>query len=149
MKTLPIVAALLTTSSLSFAASISSMSKAEVTEAITDKTITTISAATLNDKLLANSFTGYYGKDGKMMGAFAKPTEGAPQNDKGTWLVKEDGSVCMTWEHWFNGKEDCVYFYKLNNGLLVVGANQNFESVILNSDIKSGNQTATPPQTNQ
>ncbi|AWN73506.1 hypothetical protein LEAN103870_14865 [Legionella anisa] len=149
MKRLPIAAALLAASSLSFAASISSMSKSEVTEALSDKTVTTISAATLNDKVLANSFTGYFGKDGKMMGGFAKQTEGAPQNDKGTWLVKDDGSVCMTWEHWFNGKEECVYFYKLNNGLLVVGADQNFESVILNSEIKSGNQIAANPQQNQ
>jgi hypothetical protein len=140
MKGISIAAVLLSVSSLSFAASLSSMSKSEVTEALSDKTITTISAATLNGKVLANSFTGYFGKDGKMNGGFAKPTEGAPQTDKGTWQVKEDGNICMVWEHWFDAKDDCVYFFKLSNGILVVGADQNFESVILNSDIKSGNQ---------
>lgn len=146
MKRIPTAAVLLSISSLSLAASISSMSKSEVTDALSDKTVTTISAATLNGKVLANTFTGYFSKDGKMNGGFAQQTEGAPQNDKGTWLVKDDGSICMTWEKWFNGKEECVYFYKLNNGLLIVGTDQNFESVILNADIKSGNQIPTNTQ---
>lgn len=141
MKRISRVAFLLSIASCSFATSISSMSQSEVMDALSDKTITTISAATLNGKVLPNNFTGYFGKDGKMSGGFAKHTEGAPQNDKGTWLVKDDGGVCMTWEQWFHGKEECVYFYKLNNGFLIVGADQNFESVILNSEIKSGNQT--------
>jgi hypothetical protein len=142
MKLLPTAVVLLSVSSFSFAASLSSMSQSEVKDVLGDKTITTISAATLNGKVLPNSFTGYFGKDGKMSGRFAKPTEGAPQSDKGTWLVKDDGSICMTWEQWFNGKEECVSFYKLSNGLLIVGSDQNFESVILNSEIKSGNQSA-------
>ncbi|MCW8450348.1 hypothetical protein [Legionella quinlivanii] len=140
MKRISIAAVLLSVSSCALAATLTSMSQSEVSDALGDKTLTTISAATLNGKVLPDSFTGYFAKDGKMMGGFAQKTADAPQNDKGTWRVKEDGSVCMTWEHWFNAKEECVYFYKLNNGLLAVGADQNFESVILNSEIKSGNQ---------
>lgn len=132
---------LLSVSTFSLAASISSMSQSEVRDVLSDKTITTISAATLNGKVLPNSFTGYFSKDGKMHGRFAKKTEGAPEGDKGTWQVKDDGSVCMTWGQWFNGKEECVSFYKLSNGVLVIGADQNFESFILNSEIKSGNHT--------
>ncbi|STY29843.1 Uncharacterised protein [Legionella wadsworthii] len=147
MKQVTLAALLLSISSLSIAASMSSMSKSEVTEALNDKTITTISAATLNDKVLANPFTGYFGKDGKMNGKFVQPTKDVPQKDQGTWLVKDDGSVCMTWTQWFKGKEECVYFFKLQNGLLIVGADQNFESFILSAHIKPGNQTKTTVQT--
>jgi len=143
MKLLPVAAVLLSVSSFSFAATLSSMNTSDVTDVLSDKTITTISAATLNGKVLPNSFTGYFSKDGKMHGKFVKQTDGAPQSDSGTWLVKDDGSVCMTWSQWFNAKEECVTFYKLQNGLLIVGTDQNFESVILNSDIQSGDQTQT------
>lgn len=145
MKQLSFAAVLLSASTFCMASTITSMNKSEVTDALTDKTITTISAATLNGKILPNSFTGYFGKDGKMAGEFAQPTEGAPRNDNGTWAIQDDGGVCMTWTQWFNGKKECVYFYKLSNGLLIVGADQNFESVILNSGIKSGNQNPTTP----
>lgn len=143
MRLLIATIVLLSVPSLNFASSISSMSKADITAALSDKTITTISAATLDNKVLPNSFTGYFGKDGKMAGGFAQKTEDAPQQDKGTWRVKNDGSVCMTWGQWFNGKEECVYFYKLGNGLLAIGADHNFESVILNSGIKTGNQISS------
>ncbi|MDP1603401.1 MAG: hypothetical protein Q8M03_09070 [Legionella sp.] len=146
MKLLSTVAILLSASSLSFAASLSSMSKPEAMDALSDKTITTISAATLNGQVIFDSFTGYFGKDGKMMGGFAKQTKNAPQNDNGTWRIADDGSICMTWTQWFNGKEECVYFYKLSNALLIVGTKQNFESVILNSEIQSGNQIANTVQ---
>jgi hypothetical protein len=132
---------MLSVSSINFAASISSMNKSEVMAALRDKTMTTISAATLNGKVIPNSFTGFFGKDGKMNGGFANKPEDAPQNDKGTWQVKDNGEVCVHWEQWFNGKERCVYFYKLSNALLIINTDKNFESLILNTDLKSGNQT--------
>jgi hypothetical protein len=133
-------ALMLSFSSVNFAASISSMNKSEVMTAIGDKTMTTISAATLNGKVISNSFTGYFGKDGKMNGSFANKPEDAPQSDKGTWRIKDNGEVCVHWEQWFNGKEHCVYFYKLNNALLITSTDKNFESLILDTDLKSGNQ---------
>lgn len=142
MKKLPIAyaALMLSVSSISFANSISSMDKSDVKAALSDKTMTTISAASLNGKVIPNSFTGYFGKDGKMNGSFANKPEDAPQSDKGTWEVKGDGKVCVHWEQWFNGKEQCVYFYKLSNALLIINTDKGFESLILNDDLKSGNQ---------
>lgn len=136
---------MLSVSSMSFATSVSSMDKSAVMDALGDKTITTISAATLNGKVIPDSFIGYFNKDGKMHGKFAKkPPEGAPQNDKGTWMVKADGQVCVTWEKWFHGKEQCVYFYKLSNALLITNTDNGFESLVLDADIKSGNHTKNP-----
>jgi len=127
-------------STLSYATSITSTNKSEVVNALSDKTVTTISAATLNGKVLPNSFTGYFSKDGKMNGGFSNATQDAPQSDKETWQVKNNGSLCMTWEHWFGVNEECVNIYQLKNGLLIIGSDRTFESVILSSDIKAGNQ---------
>ncbi|HSW69739.1 MAG TPA: hypothetical protein VLI69_06275 [Gammaproteobacteria bacterium] len=140
MKKLILLAVLFSLSPISFAESLTPMNKSAATMELSDKTITTISAATLDGKVISDSFTGYFGKDGKMTGKFAnKPAEG-PQNDQGSWKVQSDGKVCVTWDHWNNAKEKCVSFYKLNNALLIVNASNGFESLILNTDMKSGNK---------
>lgn len=139
MKKLLLSIALFSLSSISFATSLTPMDKSEATTELTDKTITTISAATLNGKVIADSFTGYFGKDGKMKGQFVnKPADG-PRTDQGSWKVKNNGEVCVTWEHWNSAQEKCVSFYKLSNALLIVNTNKGFESLVLNSDMKSGN----------
>lgn len=140
MKKLLLSVALLSLSSMSFAATLSPMNQSESTSVLSDKTITTISAATLDGKIISDSFTGYFGKDGKMKGHFVNKPANGPQADQGTWKVKSDGKVCVTWEHWQNGKEKCVDFYKLSNAILIVNMDQGFESLVLNSDIKSGDQ---------
>lgn len=141
-KLLALASTLLLVPSLSFAGTLTSMNKDEVISAISDKTFTTISAATLNDKVIADSFTGYFSKDGKMSGKFEKKPEGSPQSDTGTWKVNSDGALCYKWEKWDNGKEECVAVYKLSNGLLVVNSSNGFESFILDKSIKSGNSLA-------
>ncbi|HSW76797.1 MAG TPA: hypothetical protein VLG50_07115, partial [Candidatus Saccharimonadales bacterium] len=132
-KILFLSAILLSASSVCFSAPLSTMNKSATSAALTDKTITTISAATLNRKIISDSFTGYFGKDGKMKGTFANKPADSPQTDQGTWKINSDGKVCVTWEHWNDGKQYCVVFYKLNNALLIVNAaNNDFESLVLN-----------------
>jgi hypothetical protein len=149
MKLLPVIGTtlLLSVASLNFAASLTSLKKSEAMGTLRDKTMTTISAAALNGKIIPNSFTGYFGKDGKMNGGFVNKPEDAPQNDQGTWKVREDGKVCVVWEHWFNSKEQCVYLYKLSNGLLIINTDRGFESLVLTADLKTGNHTQTQTQT--
>ena len=140
MRKLPIIIGLVLTSSLCFSASITSLNPSETKDVFNDKTITTIDAAALNGKILPNRFTGYFAPDGKMNGAFATAPVGAPQNDKGTWKINSDGLFCVTWEHWFSGKEGCLSLYKLNNGILIINTENNFESLVLNAEIKQSNQ---------
>lgn len=128
----------LSTSSLVFAGSLKPLDKSAATAELSDKTITTISAATLDGKVISDRFTGYFSKDGKAKGKFAaKPAEG-PDADEGSWKVNDDGKVCVTWNHWNHGQEKCVDFYKLSNALLIVNDSNGFESLVLSRDIKSG-----------
>ncbi len=137
---LTLAGTLLLAPSLCFAGTLTSMKKDEVTNAIADKTITTVSAATLNGKVVNNSFTGYFSKDGKSTGSFDNKPETDPQTDTGTWKVDSDGKFCYKWDHWDNNKEQCVSFFKLNNGILVINGQNGFESMILSEQIRSGNQ---------
>lgn len=132
---------LLLVPALCFAATtLKSMGKDDINKEFVDKTFTTISAATLNGSVISNTFTGYFSKDGKATGKFATKPADAPQTDTGTWKINGDDLLCVKWGNWDSGKERCVSFYKLNNGLLVINAQSGFESMILNKDIQSGNQ---------
>lgn len=139
MKQYLALAALLVPS-LSIAGTLTSMKQADVINAFADKTITTIPAATLNGKVLKNSFTGYFSKDGKAQGLFETKPNDDPQNDTGSWKVDSEGMFCFKWDHWDGGQEKCVAIYKLNNGFLVINKQDSFESMILSDQIKSGNQ---------
>lgn len=124
--------------STSWAQTLTRMSKPEILDQVIDKTFTTISTTTLNHHMLDNRFTGYFGKDGQAWGQFSHKPVGDYQSDTGHWTIKPNGDFCCTWTHWSNSKEVCASFYKLNNGVLIITANQDFETMILNKDIRSG-----------
>src|SRR5580700_9639244 len=90
---------------LAAAGTLTSMNKDEVTTAFKDKTITTISAATLNNEVISDSFTGYFSNDGKMVGKFINKPKDQPQDDTGSWSVKSDGMLCYKWNHWNSAKD--------------------------------------------
>lgn len=143
MKKLSLVATalLFSLSNLTFAASIHSLNQAEMTKIFQDKTATTISLATSNGKLIENAFSGYFAKDGKVQGQFASKLDNDPQSDTGNWAVKPDGSLCVIWQHWTHSKPICVAGYQLENGVVLVNKEtNNLETVILDENIKAGNQ---------
>lgn len=127
---------------MAIAGNISSMNQDETTKTFSDKTITTINAATLNREMINNKFTGFFSKDGKLVGKFANKPQNDPQQDEGTWSIKPNGSMCFKWNHWDSSQEKCISLYKLQNGILVVNEQNGFETFIQQKDIKSGNQVS-------
>jgi hypothetical protein len=105
-----------------------------------DKTINTIPLASLHGNLIPNSVSVYFGKAGKLMGQFANKPENDPQSDQGTWQVKTDGQICVSWKVWTNDKPICVYAYKLANSLVFINTDHKFESMVISENIQSGNQ---------
>lgn len=139
MRNILLVAFLMSFSSLGFAANIESMSKDQVTTALEGKSITTLPVSTMDRKLMNDVFMGYFDKDGKATGKFRTKPGSNPQKDTGTWTVKSDGQLCMTWQHWNEGKEFCLFAYNLNNSILFINTDNKLESLVLQSQIKSGN----------
>lgn len=126
--------------SCSFSSTLTSMTNVEARNAIEDKTISTASMATLNGRVIQNTFTGFFKNDGTITGAFEKKPINAPQVDQGTWNTRGAGMVCIKWDHWNNNVETCVTLYKLNNAILTVGPNGEFNSLVFDGDVKSGDQ---------
>jgi len=132
---------LITLSSLAYGLSIQSLNKLQVINTLQNKTIVTIPLITLNNELINNTFTGYFDKNNQLQGRFSAKPDNDPQSDQGKWLVEADGTLCATWQHWHQGKPVCVTVYKLENGLLFVNKkSKKIETVVLDANIKSGNQ---------
>lgn len=141
MKKFILVFALLTFGcSFSYAASMQSMNKNQVMKVLEDKTITTVPLVTLHDNLTPNTVTVYFGKKGELVGQFVNKPENDPQSDEGTWQVKADGKVCVSWKVWTKNNPVCVYTYKLANSLVFINTANKFESMVLSNNIQSGNQ---------
>jgi len=136
-----LIAALLSFSTLSFGASLQSLSKQQVLNTLQDKTMTTIHLITMNKQLVDNALTIYFDKQGQVSGQLVNKPDNNPQTDQGTWLVKSNGTLCVTWQSWNQNKPICVYVYKLNNSIAFINLDtNNFESLVLNDEIKTGNQ---------
>lgn len=144
MKKLVVLSAvaLMSFSSLCLGASLSSLNNKQVNQTLENKTITTASLITLNGKLLNDNFaTVYFGKDNKVNGKFNNKPSSDPQTDEGSWLVKSNGTLCVTWQHWNQAKPICVLGYQLKNALILVNTDtKNLETLILDENIKDGNQ---------
>lgn len=134
------VIALCSMSTVSFAATLHSMDKNHVMKAFEDKTMTTIQTITMNQALVPNTISVYLAKDGSLSGKLANKPDNDPQTDAGKWVVKSDGKLCATWQHWNQGKETCVMAYNMKNGVLFINTNNSFETFVLADSIKSGNQ---------
>ncbi len=128
-------------SQLSYSASMQSLDKEKVTKSFENHTLTTISTVTLNGKLAKNTFTGYFAKDGKMTGQLANKPDALPQGDKGTWKVKDNGELCVKWDHWESAKEVCMDIYETKNMLIFINvATGKFESAAVLEHFKEGDQ---------
>lgn len=128
-------------SSLSYGASMQSLDKEKVQKLFENHTITTISTVTLNGKIAKNTFTGYFAKDGKMTGQLASKPDSLPQGDKGEWKVKDNGELCVKWEHWESAKEVCMDIYDTKNMLIFINVGTGkFESAALLEHFKEGDQ---------
>lgn len=124
-----------------FAASLQSMTQAQVTDLLKQKTMRTINLVTLNKKLINNTMTIYFDENGHVTGQLIdNVTNNDPQIDKGEWQVQANGAFCITWQKWNNHNPICMYPYELKNSILFINQTSNsFESMVLKTNIKTGN----------
>ncbi len=125
-----------------FAATLSSMTQDQINQTFAGKTMTTIPTTLMNNQPQENKFTFYLDNQGKISGKFTNSLGNAPQNDQGTYTVKSDGSLCMTWQKWSNAQETCANVYETANGYLFIDADNNFHTFVMKSDLHSGNQVS-------
>lgn len=129
-------ATLTAVTSLGAGATLNSINQDQVKQAFVNKTFISAGTARLDDREIANIFTGSMDDHGKIHGKFFHKPSHAPQTDQGVYAIKADGQLCITWQHWQGGKEFCVYAYNTTNAYVLVDINNVFHIVFLKNDIK-------------
>jgi hypothetical protein len=142
MKKVIVLVLTLIASTFSFAATLHSLNKAGVKQAFVGKTIVSVPATHLNAQVLQNSFIAYIDPNGTMMGKFMQKPADAPQMDKGTYVIKDNGEMCLTWQQWDNGKQFCVNVFDTKNAYIIVDNEHMFHTVFMKDVIKEGNHYA-------
>ncbi len=138
---LTICSALILNTSWCFAATLNSMPQDLISQAFVGKTMITITSILGdNNQSLVNKLTFYIDTQGKIFGKLDTPVTNSPQNDQGSYAIKTDGSLCMTWQHWNNGQEWCANIFETANSYLFVDTNNNFHTAVMKNNISSGNQ---------
>lgn len=135
-----ISASLTLLSSTSFAATLTSMTQAQVNQTFANKTMSSISTAGLDNKIIQDSITIYMDGSGHAFGKMLSQPANEPQMDKGVYSVAADGTYYLTWQHWNRGKKQCVNFFNTQNAYVVVRCDNAFQSVFLKNSVKNGNR---------
>lgn len=133
--------------SAAHAVTMTSMTKEQVAQTFNGKTLVTIPLSTIENKLVADSITIYFDQSGKATGHITVKQDNVSQDDQGKWQVKDDGALCITWEHWTSNQPFCDYVYNANNSVIFINGTGDFVSLALKRDIQLGNQMQTTPET--
>lgn len=138
-KTIILFCALALVSSLSFAASLTSMSKEEVKQVLVDHTATSIPIDNLDGKDIVNTFSMYVAENGKVFGKMSKKPKNDPQTDEGIYTIKDDGTVYVTWKNWDGAKQLCFNIYSTQNAYMTIDCSHVLHTVFMKSAVIAGN----------
>jgi hypothetical protein len=134
-KSLIISLAVLLPYSLGFGATLNSIDKDQVKQVLVNKTFSSGGSARLPGQTIGVIFTGSMDDHGVIRAKFSQPTSQGPQSDRGIYSIKDDGQLCITWQHWRGGKEFCNYVYDAANAYMLVDLDNQFHIVFLKTDI--------------
>jgi len=134
-----ILVALLTISSLSFSATLNSLSRDQFIKTFVDNTSISIATDNLNGRTIENTFSMYLDDKGKVIGKMSHKPVNEPQTDNGMYSIDEDGTAYITWQHWDGAKKLCFHAFNTNNAYIAVGCDNVFHTAFMKEAIKSGN----------
>jgi hypothetical protein len=126
-------------SPLSFSATLASMSKDQVQQALINKTTISIATDNLNGKTIYNTFSEFLDSKGNILGKMSLKPANEPQTDKGVYSIKDDGTLLITWQHWDGGKQLCAHFFETKNAYIAIDCANVFHTVFMKDAIKPGN----------
>ena len=134
-----ILVALLTISSLSFSATLNSLSRDQFIKTFVDNTSISIATDNLNGRTIENTFSMYLDDKGKVIGKMSHKPVNEHQTDNGMYSIDEDGTAYITWQHWDGAKKLCFHAFNTNNAYIAVGCDNVFHTAFMKEAIKSGN----------
>jgi hypothetical protein len=125
--------------SLSFGATLTSMTKKEVKKEFINKTLISVPVDNLNGKTIENIFSMFLDEKGIIFGKMSQPLENEPQTDKGVYSIQDDGTVYITWEHWDGAKKLCANFFDTQNAYIAIDCDHVFHTIFLKDSVQEGN----------
>lgn len=125
--------------SSAYGASLKSLDKDKMQQAVVNKTLISIGTDNLNGKTIDNTFSMYLDDKGNIFGKMGQKPADEPQNDKGVCTINEDGSFSITWDHWDGAKQIRGYFFETENAYISVDDQNIFHTVFMKESIKAGN----------
>ncbi len=127
-------------SPLMLAATLHSMTKAQIQRVVINKTLVSIPTDNLNGKMINNTFSMYMDDRGNIYGKMSLKPDGEPQTDKGIYTIGNDGTIIITWNHWDNKEKMYAQFFETKNAYLAIDRDNIFHTVYLKEAILSGNK---------
>lgn len=119
-----------------FGITLHSMSKNQIKQALVNKTC---AVNTLNGRAIDNAFSIFMSDQGTILGKMARKPVNEPQADKGTYLIKADGTLYITWQHWDDAKKVCLHIFNFQNAYISVDCDNAFHIAFMKDAIQSGN----------
>jgi len=122
-----------------FALTLNSLNKEQFIKAFVNKTSVSIATDNLNGRTIENTFSMFLDDKGNVIGKMSHKPADEPQTDKGSYLIDEDGTAYMTWQHWDGGKKLCFHAFDTANAYVNVDCDNVFHTVFMKDAVKSGN----------
>lgn len=126
--------------SFAYGATLQSLDKEKIKQAVVNKTLVSIGTDNLNGKTIDNTFSMYIDDKGSIFGKMGQKPADEPQKDKGTCIFNDDGSFSITWEYWDGAKEIRGNFFETENAYISIDDQNVFHTVFMKDSIKTGNQ---------
>src|SRR3990167_2057081 len=123
-------------STLCFSATLHSMTKIQVDNAFLNKTLKSIPTDNLNGKTINNTFSIFMDEKGHVLGKMSLKPSDEPKIDKGTYIIKNNGDVYITWRHWDFKKKLCAQFFETKNAYIAVDCAGIFHTVYMKASMQ-------------
>lgn len=121
--------ALLLMSSYTFAATLESLTKAQVQEYLVNKKIAAVPGQVA-------TFSLFFTDKGIIKGEASNPKTSIPNTDQGKYSIDDDGTIHIQWDHWEGRKNLCMRLFATKNAFIAVNCDDVWETVFLRKSIQ-------------
>lgn len=136
-KSLLLLPILLMLSQLTFAVTLTSMTKDQVTQLVQDHSFMIGPSPVYRSKHVEDPIMVYFGSDNSLQGKWAHPMKSVAETDTGTWSIKPDGQFCVEWKTWGS---QCMYYFEMKDNYLLLTSPNETALLVAKKDVFSGNK---------
>jgi hypothetical protein len=130
--------AILATCTSAFSVTLESLNREQMVKTFVNKTAVSIGTDIFNGEVVPKTFSFYLDYKGNVKGKFGVKPKHEPQTDVGVYTIEKDGTIYVTWKHWYGSKKICFRLFNSENAYLSLECNNVFHTAYLKSAITPG-----------